>query len=182
MMWGIIIIVIGLALLAAELFIPSGGMLFILSMTAIVIGVVMIFNAPESEGGGTTSGLIAVITLGILLPVAIGVGLHYYPHTPMGKRIMLHQPEAGKSLAQTLELDKYVGSYGKTLTPHQPSGVTLIDGRRFDTLTEGMFLDGGQVVKVIGIHGVQLVVRPLQSFERNEVPESLRDLPGDLLA
>lgn len=182
MMWGIIIIVIGLVLLAAELFIPSGGMLFIMAMTAIVIGVIMIFNAPESEGGGATSGLIAIITLGILLPVAVGFGLHYYPQTPMGKRIMLHQPEAGQSLAEALELDKYVGSFGKTLTPHQPSGVTLIDGRRIDTMSEGMFLDAGQVVKVIGLHGVQLVVRPLHGLERNEVPESLRDLPGDLLA
>ncbi|HMP02177.1 MAG TPA: NfeD family protein [Gemmatales bacterium] len=185
MMWGIVIIVIGLLLLAAEVFIPSGGMLFILAMTALVLGVVMIFYAPESEGGGVTSGLIAVISLGIVLPVVLGIAFYYYPSTPMGKRLLLQQPTEEQSIADTgalLELEKYRGSYGKTLTPHQPSGATLIDGRRIDSIAEGMFVDSGQVVKVIGIQGSQLIIRPLQAPEMSGLPESLRDLPGDLLA
>lgn len=181
MTWGVLLILVGLTLLVAELFLPSGGVLFFLAITAIVVGVVWIFTAPESEGGGVTAGLITVVALSILLPTAIALGVYWYPHTALGRRVMLAKPDSGKSLAEALELDKYRGSYGKTLTPHQPSGVTLIDGRRIDSISEGMYLDAGQVVKVVGVQGVQLVVRPLQGLERNEVPESLRDLPSDLL-
>ncbi len=176
MLWAFLLILLGLVLLAVEVFVPSGGALFIAAMVAIVVGVVMIFYAPESEGGGTTSGLLTLIALFLLIPAVVATALHFWPRTPMGKRFFLSQPDADSTMAdlpEHVEMEALKGQIGKTLTPLRPSGVTLIQGHRIDTKTEGSFVDAGQWVRVIDVRSGQVTVRPLDSGEINDLPDDL---------
>src|SRR5262245_51896905 len=125
MTWGVLIILLGLLLLFAEMVVPSGFM-FILSITLVIAGVVMIFYAPESEGGGKTPGLIAVGLLVVVLPTIIGVLFRYIPHTPLGKRFFLptapiEETNVVATMTEVAELEQYHGLIGRTVTPHQPS-------------------------------------------------------------
>lgn len=175
MVWGVTLILLGLLLLMLEVFIPSGGLILIMALTAMVSGVVMIFYTPESQGGGTTSGLITLIVLVVLAPILAGVALYYWPHTPVGKLLRLKAAPEDATLASSqsvLELEQYRGQIGKTLTPHQPSGQVEIFGKRLDSTSEGRFLDTGQFVKVVAIHNGHLIVRPVGG-EVSNLPEGL---------
>jgi membrane-bound ClpP family serine protease len=173
--WAIGFIVIGLFLLFAEIFIPSGGILFVLSMFLIGFGIVLIFWAPESQGGGTTSGLIALSAVFVLIPAVVAAGFYYWPRTPFGKRFFLQAPQEEEatmaSMPEYLELEQLRGQIGKTVTPLRPSGATLIQGHRVDTKTEGIFVDVGQWVRVVDVRAGQVTVRPLDEDELQQLPD-----------
>ena len=178
MTWAIIAILLGFLFLALEIFLPSAGLLMILSIFFVGAGVVLIFFTPESEGGGTTTGVITIIGLLILFPVLGGVMFYYWPSTTMGKAMFLSEPTEQEAAVVTEAQEAFEGLRGKigrTLTMHQPSGATDIEGKRYESATEGMFVEAGQYVKVVAVNGSQLVVRAISQRE-------LEDLPSDLNA
>jgi membrane-bound serine protease (ClpP class) len=48
------------------------------------------------------------------------------------------------------ELEQLKGRIGRTLSALRPAGVVDFDGRRIDTITEGMMVDPGQWVRCVG--------------------------------
>ncbi len=178
MTWAILAILLGILFLALEVFLPSGGLLMILSLFFVGAGVVLIFFTPESEGGGTMTGIITIVGLLVLLPVIGGALFYYWPYTPMGKAVFLKEPteeEAAVVTEAQQAFEELQGQIGKTLTLHQPSGATELKGKRYDSTTEGVFVDAGQYVKVVAVKGSQLVVRLVN-------PREIDDLPTDLNA
>jgi membrane-bound ClpP family serine protease len=176
MLMALLLIALGLLLLVAEVFIPSGGLLFVLAIVALVVGVTMVFFAPESEGGGLMGGLITIGILVIVIPIIVGVAFQFWPHTPIGKRFFLPTPQPDETVAalpDSQEQENLIGQIGQTVTPLRPSGVTLILGRRVDTKTEGMFVEIGQWVRVVDVRPGQVIVRPLGDRELAELPEGL---------
>lgn len=176
MTWAILAILAGILFLALEVFVPSGGLLMILSLFFIGAGVVLIFFTPESEGGGTTTGIISIVALLVAMPVIGGALFYYWPYTPMGKAVFLKQPteeEAAVVTEAQHAFDELHGQVGRTLTVHQPSGATELKGKRYDSTTEGIFVDAGQFVKVVSVTGSQLVVRPVSTREMEDLPSDL---------
>jgi len=178
MTFAIIAILAGILFLVLEVFLPSAGLLLILSLFSIGAGVVLIFFTPESEGGGTRTGIFAIVALLVMLPVVGGALFYWWPHTPMGKAVFLQEPteeEASVVTEAQHAFEELQGRIGRTVTLHQPSGATELLGKRYDSITEGVFVDAGQYVKVIAVNGSQLVVRLVS-------PNELNDLPSDLNA
>jgi membrane-bound ClpP family serine protease len=176
MVWAFLLILLGLLLLVLELFVPSGGAITTLAIVALVVGVVMVFYAPESEGGGTTAGFLTIGGLLVVIPLFFGVAFHYWPRTPIGKKFFLPEPDADATLAASLEfseLEQLKGQIGKTITPHGTSGSTLIQGRRIDTKTEGLFVEAGTWVRVVDVRAGQVTVRPLSDDEVHRLPDDL---------
>lgn len=176
----ILLILIGLVLLVLEVFIPSSGLLFVLSTACLVVGVTMVFFAPESEGGGLFGGLITIGILVIVIPLLVAMWFHVWPRTPIGKKFFLPTPqeEAGvAALPDMGEVENLRGQIGQTLTELRPSGVTLILGKRVDTKTEGMYVPAGQWVRVVDVRFGQVTVRPLDARELGDLPDDLTQ-PG----
>src|SRR5688572_3663688 len=134
------LIVVGLLLMVAEIFLPTGGVLGVLAIAGIITGVTMVFYRDAREG------LITLIALFVILPILAPILMHLWPKTPMGRRFILEGPDEDASVAAmpvNLELEQLRGRYGKTLAALRPSGVTDFDGRRVDTITEGEMIDPG---------------------------------------
>ncbi len=170
-----ILILLGLALLLGEMVIPS-GMMLLLSMVSLTCGVLLIFYASPEEGGGATAGFLTLLVLLLVVPLILGAAFYFWPRTPIGKRFFLaEQPmeEAVAPMSENLDLEQFLGQLGKTVTELRPSGVTLIQGHRVDTKTEGMYVQVGQWVKVIDIRGGQVTVQPLAQNELRELPDDL---------
>jgi membrane-bound ClpP family serine protease len=90
--------------------------------------------------------------------------MHFWPKTPIGKRFILRSPEQDMTLAKTpvnLELEQLRGRLGRTVGALRPSGIVDFDGRRVDTITEGMMVDPGQWVRCIEVKAGKVVVRPV---------------------
>lgn len=156
------LIVVGLLLLVAELFIPSGGLLFVLAVSGIVGGISMTFI----YGGDTYVGWLTLIGVFVIVPVLGRVMFVYWPKTAMGRRFFLSHPDEDATVASmpvNVELEQLRGRLGRALSPLRPAGVVDFDGRRIDTITEGMMVDAGAWVRCIDVRAGKVVVRPVDN-------------------
>ena len=60
------------------------------------------------------------------------------------------------------ELEVLRGRFGKAISSLRPAGVVDFDGRRVDTLTEGMMVEPGQWVRCVDVRAGKVIVRPAE--------------------
>src|SRR3981081_1188554 len=119
-----VLVILGLVLMAAEVFLPTGGILFVLAIGALIAGIAMSFYSDK------TQGMITLVAVFILIPVLGPILLHIMPRTSMGQRFFLKAIEDDASVAAmpvNLELEQLRGRYGKTVSALRPSGITQFD-------------------------------------------------------
>jgi membrane-bound ClpP family serine protease len=153
------LIVLGLVLLAAELFLPTGGILFVLAVGALVVGVAMAFA--ES----TSRGMVTLIAIFVIIPIVGPILIHYWPKTPVGKRFFLNRPDEDDTLANmpvNLELEQLRGRYGRAVSWLRPAGTAEFDGRRIDIMSEGEMIEPGQWVRCIDVTAGKVIVRKVE--------------------
>jgi membrane-bound ClpP family serine protease len=149
----------GFLLLIAELFLPSGGVLSVLSACGIIGGIVMAFFY------NTTIGLWTLLGVCIALPIVSALLFHYWPKTPLGKRFFLSPLDEGAtvaSLPENVELEELRGQFGQALSSLRPAGVVDFNGRRIDCITEGLMVERGQWVRCIDVRAGRVLVRPVE--------------------
>jgi len=152
---GFLLIGAGFVFLLAELFMPSFGFLLVLALLSIVVGLVLTFQA------GTTVGLLTLLSVFVALPVVLGLLVHYWPKTPMGRRLILTAPEEGAAIMPAhKDQEQLRGRFGRALSSLRPAGVVDFDGRRVDCITEGMMVEPGEWVRCIDVQAGRVVVRP----------------------
>ncbi len=152
------LVILGLFLLASEIFLPS-GILFVLAVGAIVVGVALSFSYSPSQG------MITLIAVFVVIPILWPIILHYAPKTWIGKRLFLSGPDEDDTLAtapSNIELEQLRGRYGRTISALRPSGVTDFDGRRVDTISEGLLIEAGAWVKCVDVQAGRVVVRKVE--------------------
>ena len=149
-----------LLLLVAEVFLPSGGLLSIGSGVAAIAGVIALFRYDQQWG------LIGVLSIVVLGPIAFGFALKVWPSTPIGRRMLLgdrtEEEIAHEQLAKKEQLDRMralVGAEGVALTPLRPVGMIKIGDQRFDALSEIDLIETGQRVVVTDAGNNQIKVR-----------------------
>ena len=162
----VLLLLICLALLVAEIFIPSGGLIFAVSMLCLAGSIWFAWNAwGESHPTLWWTFLSALV---ILLPVSVGGALYLFPRTAMGRRFLLEAPELSEVTPYSEEeshLNQLIGVSGKTLTLLNPGGLVSVDGERLHCESEGMMLDAGTDVRVISVRANRLVVRAISKDE-----------------
>jgi membrane-bound ClpP family serine protease len=161
----VILLAAGLIVLFLELFIPSAGTLFAISMVCLVSSVVVAFYVAPAVG---VAFLAVDLVLAIVLP---SFALRIWRNTPFGRRMFLDQPAPSAEEPHPLEIsadDQFdyrslIGQTGETVTPHRPSGTTDFAGRRVDTVSEGVMIERGRSVRVVAVEGNRVVVRDLST-------------------
>lgn len=159
LLWAIALLVASLVFVGLEVTVPSGGLLSLLAGGSAIASVVFFFRV------STTWGVIGLLAVLILLPTAIAFAFKVWPHTPMGRRMILDvdeeivekhsaEREESRQLAQAL-----IGARGSAVTDLRPVGVVLIEGERIDALAEGGVIPAGSIVRVTSAEGSQVKVR-----------------------
>lgn len=164
--WEILLFVIGLVLLALELFvIPGFGVAGIAGITSILIG--LVFSLLQNDGfdfefAGTTEVVKALAT--VLIPfTTVLVFLFLYGEKLLErgafKRLVLQDvqsPEAGYTISDQHQL---LGTQGVAKTTLRPTGKVEIAGSRYDARAESGYIDAGAAVEVVGQERFELIVR-----------------------
>ncbi len=157
--WGIALLGGALAVVALEMFIPSGGLLAVVSTSLAIAGVVAFFR--HSTAWGLMS-LAAVLVLG---PVIVAFMLKIYPDTYVGRRMILGNPEPGDAPtgadAETDRLAALVGAEGVAMTDLHPVGTIRVEGERLEALAEIGAIDSGQRVRITSVEGTRIKVRAI---------------------
>ncbi len=150
------LVLLGLIMMAAEVFLPTGGILFVLALASLIAGIAIAFYSD------LTQGMIILVLVFILIPAGGPILLHIMPRTAMGKKLFLDVIKDDASVAVmpvNLELEQLRGRYGKTVSSLRPSGLTDFDGRRVDTMSEGDMIGPGQWVRCIDVKSGRVIVR-----------------------
>ncbi len=156
------LIAAGFLLLIAEMFIPSHGVLSLAAAATAIAGVVVLFMSDQPAWG-----VIGMLVLVVLGPMAGGFMLKIWPDTALGRRLIhgeggVDRDELkGQQQSQALHsLDALIGSEGKAVTDLRPAGLVEIGGKRYDALAETVAIDAGQAIKVASTGFGTLKVRP----------------------
>ncbi len=143
------------ALIIAEVFVPSGGLISICALACLIGGAVIFFQH------STTAGWIGIVIAAIMIPVVLILAYKIFPKTRFGKSVTLTPPERqqGDAIPDTLQLKGLLGGVGLVLTPLRPVGMCDFSGQRVECVAESGYIDKGQKVKVIDVESTQLTVR-----------------------
>jgi membrane-bound ClpP family serine protease len=155
LIWPLLMLLIGLALLVAEVFLPTGGVIGIVASALLVVSLVMAFMQ------STMTGMSFLLAEAVLVPAAFALGLHLLPRTPMAKRAFLRPPDATDLDVshESPRLDHLIGQFGRALTPLRPSGMVDFDGRRLDGVAEDGLIPSGALVMAVQARSGRLIVR-----------------------
>lgn len=141
---------VGFLLLAAEVFVP-GLVLGLLGGLCLIVAVGVCFGAY-----GVFVGAMAAMALAILTGTGFVVWMFAFPHTPIGRRIML---KTSLPAGEGNVMERLLGKEGAALTALRPAGTAVIEGRKVDVVSEGDFVSPGDPIVVVRDEGLRVLVR-----------------------
>ncbi len=151
---GLVLIGIGLLLLLVDLFIASGA-LAVLALAAVVLGLVFVFRYD------TVVGLLTFAGLFIGVPLVGGAIVRFWPGVLPWRRGQEVVADTVAELPIIQELAELKGRYGKAISSLRPAGVVDFDGRRVDSISEGMMIEPGHWVRCVDVQAGKVIVRPV---------------------
>lgn len=143
--------VLGSVLIFFEIFLP-GGILGVAGGLAMMAGAVLAFMDFGSSGG-----ILAVFAgIGLLLASLI-IEFKFLPKTSLGKRLFLSKSDSGSTQPPIAGKD-VVGRECRAETTLAPTGVVLLDGKRYEAFSQGGFVERGTPLTIKGMDNFRLIV------------------------
>src|SRR4051812_11932541 len=154
--WAILLLLVGCALVVLEVFIPSGGIISILSGVAFITAILV--ASWEGPTTGPATGLaFAAITL-FAVPTLVAVAFKYWPKTRMGKAFLGELPREDEVAPEDARRG-LIGRVGVARSKMLPSGAVEIDGQMVDAVSQGQAVEPGAYVVVVEVRANRVVVR-----------------------
>ncbi len=141
---GLALILLGVAMLVAELFLPSFGVVGVGGLIAFVIGSLLLFDTADSDLAVDRSIIAAAAaTLGSF---TLWVGY-----------LVVHSQRRKPSLGQ----EGMIGEVGEVRQRLAPAGKVFVHGEYWNAVADEP-LDVGERVQVVAVEGLKIVVRALR--------------------
>lgn len=179
LLWASLLLLLAIALVMLEVFVPSGGVIGVMAAISVLGSVGMAFYRSPS------TGLMFLVMALFALPIALGVAVKVWPHTPMGRRILPSIPSSEEVLPDNDHrrgLHELVGKVGRAKSLMLPSGAAEIDGRTVDAVSDGLAIEAGQLVRVVEVHGNRVLVRPATEADARQAARTPAPAADDVLS
>ena len=138
---GLLLILLGIALLVTELFVPSFGILGVSGIVAFVMGSLFLFDSSDAE---------FAIDRGIIFTVALCAGLFILIVGTLSMKAYRLRAVTGK--------EGLIGEVGEVRVRLAPRGKVWLHGEYWNAETEEEEIEAGQPVRVIEINHMVLKV------------------------
>lgn len=152
----LVLFLIGMALLIIELFLPGFGVSGICGILCLVAVIVIQFTTNRASVAWIVTGTILLILLLMILLFMRSLKKGMLFRSPI---VLKEQIEAEAIKPSSESLEELIGKTGKTVTPLRPSGIVLIDGKRYSVETQATFVDKDAEVTVLAVDGTKITVR-----------------------
>lgn len=156
--WALLLLLLGCIFLVLEFFVPSSGTLGVLAGLSLIAAIVLAFLE------GPVQGTAMVVAVSLIVPTACILAVKYWPHTPIGRLILVPRPDRPEEVLPETEgyrgLTQLLGRKGMAKSVMLPGGSVQIDGRAYDAVSEGMPIDPGTAIVVVGVSMQRIIVRP----------------------
>lgn len=144
---------LGAVLIVVEILLPGFGLPGIAGIVFLLIGLVTSMANVET----------GLVSLSVAVIISSLVGFFLVKHgltSPIMKDVVLTKSiETGSDGENNSNMFSLMGKQGVTLTVLRPSGTAEIDGKRYDVLTEGEFIQKNADVEVLRVVGSKIFVR-----------------------
>lgn len=152
--WSLILLILGLIFLVAELFHPGFGAFGILGI--IAFGLDILISSRTLAQGLLFTAIAALIVLCFLI-----IGARLMAKGRMPKKLVLREENgAEEGFFSAEDCSFLLGKTGTAATVLRPAGIALLDGKRFDVVTRGEFMEKDAPLRVVEIEGGRIVVAP----------------------
>jgi membrane-bound serine protease (ClpP class) len=138
---GVSLLLLGIGLLVAELFLPTFGLLGAGGVVAFVLGSLFLFDAPSQE---------IMIARSVIVTVALCAGLLMFALTLLAARAWRQKPVSGTG--------GLVGARGEVRVRIAPRGKVWVNGEYWNAESEEE-IEVGQKIEVVALHGLMMRVR-----------------------
>jgi membrane-bound serine protease (ClpP class) len=140
---GLVLILLGIALLIGEAFVPSFGVLGIGGVISLALGSFLLFDTEDSGVGVDRSIIFAAVATLASFVLAISY--------------LVYRSQKSKP---TLGLEGMLGKIGDVRTKLNPAGKVFVQGELWNAEADGE-IDTGEKVEIVGCQGLNLKVRRL---------------------
>jgi membrane-bound serine protease (ClpP class) len=140
---GLILMILGLALMVAEVFVTSFGLLFAGGILCFLLGGTMLFDMPEVS-------TLTVSFWSVLLPSVIGFGLC--------AAVVIYAVGRSFGATQQSGVSELEGLVGRAHTALAPEGKVFVRGEYWNAEADEEIAAGEQV-EIVGVEGMRLRVR-----------------------
>ncbi len=179
LIWSLLLLAGALVVVGIELFIPSAGLLAVLATALFIASIVVAFFHSAMTGVGV------ILAIAVLLPFLFTAFVRLWPHTPIGRRVLIQPPRKEELLPEGEgydDLEQLVGRRGVAKTPMLPSGLVQIEGRKYDAISQGAPVDAGDRIEVVAIKTRKIIVRKVgedepETRDRNIDPDDILSRP-----
>ncbi len=163
----ILLFVVGVILILVEIFvIPGFGIFGIAGIILMVAGLFMglVSDFPLVETDLLSMAIIQLAGSFILSGIAIYFLSKVLPKTKIWNNLILSKGIKAKSgYTSNKEFTHLVGLKGEALTDLRPSGTAILEGKRYDVVTQGDYIIKDSKVEVMEVEGSKIVVKILVS-------------------
>lgn len=165
--WEILLFIIGVVLLALEIFVIPGfgvagisGIILIIASLTLALVQNVAFDFTFSAPGEVTWALLRVIlSLGIGLTLLLIFGKSIIHSGPFQKIMLMDtQNTADGYTGVDTKMNDLIGKEGIAVTELRPSGTVEIEDERYDAVSDGEFINRGSKVKVLKMPSSSSVV------------------------
>lgn len=148
----IILQLLGIAIILAEFVVPSMGLLTAASVGAFGYSIYLVY---QIFGMKITAIFICFDVA--LIPILLWIGAKLLAKSPVALKSELSS--ANGNVSQDPEFAKLVGKEGKVTSILRPAGKAIIEGKRYDVVSTGDYIDKDTPVYVSAVDGNRIVVK-----------------------
>ena len=149
-----LLLVVGLALLAAEVYLlPGLNVAGVLGLGALLAAVVAAFVTGGFVGGMGTMAVAIVAAGGLFHTLRTSGAWDRFVLESDGRR------DPAADAQHESHRARYLGRSGVAVSPLRPEGVVEVDGERVEARTEGAFVAAGSHVRIVAMDRHRFFVR-----------------------
>ncbi len=152
----LILSILGIAFLIGELFLPGFGVAGICGVLCLIAVSIMQFMSASP-----LVATLVTIVLGLILVVMVIIFMRSMKNGLLFRSpiVLKDQIESEAVNLTDAKPETLIGKTGVALTPLRPSGIALIDGKRYSVETQATFTDKDTEVTVIAVDGPKITVK-----------------------
>ena len=147
-------VLIGMALLIVEMFLPGFGIPGISGLLLEIVGIGLTWM---QVGPLAALGLFVMVVA--LSAIALTIILRSTSRGALSATSLVLHEHSNSNIALNADLGVLVGKGGTTLTPLRPAGMADIDGVRISVVSEGDFIPKNQRIVIDRVEGDRIVVK-----------------------
>lgn len=159
----ILIFALGIILLLIEIFlIPGFGITGIIGICLVIVSLFLglISDFPLIDYSIISRAIIQLAVTLVFSLIIIGIIWKFLPESKLFNKFVLSDNINAKTgYAELNERESLINTKGIAFTDLRPSGVALINNKKYDVISEGDYITKNSEISIIRIEGLKIVVK-----------------------